>query len=134
MSYIIKNPGVVGNLLLEHLLLIGTALAIAVSISLPIGLLVTRDRWLKVPAIGLLGVLYTIPSLALIILLVPIFGLNPASVIAGMVIYAQVVLVRNLVVGLESIPTTITEAARGMGMNPWQRWWWVQVPKCWVQW
>lgn len=128
MSYIIKNPGVVGSLLLEHLLLIGTTLAIAVSIALPIGLLVTRYRWLKVPAIGLLGVFYTIPSLALIILLVPIFGLNPASVIAGMVIYAQVILVRNLVVGLESIPATISEAARGMGMNPWQRWWWVQVP------
>ncbi|MBO1349486.1 MAG: ABC transporter permease [Hormoscilla sp. GUM202] len=128
MSYIIKNPGVVGSLLLEHLLLIGTTLAIAVSIALPIGLLVTRYRWLKVPALGLLGVLYTIPSLALIILLVPIFGLNPASVIAGMVIYAQVILVRNLVVGLESIPATISAAARGMGMNPWQRWWWVQVP------
>lgn len=128
MSYIIDNPGVVGSLLLEHLLLIGTTLAIAVSIALPIGLLVARYRWLKVPAIGLLGIFYTIPSLALIILLVPIFGLNPASVIAGMVIYAQVILVRNLVVGLESIPATISEAARGMGMNPWQRWWWVQVP------
>jgi len=128
VSYIIKNPAVVGSLLLEHLLLIGTTLAIAVSIALPIGLLVTRYRWLKVPAIGLLGVFYTIPSLALIILLVPIFGLNPASVIASMVIYAQVILVRNLVVGLESIPATISAAARGMGMNPWQRWWWVQVP------
>lgn len=128
MSYIIDNPGIVGSLLLEHLLLIGTTLAIAVSIALPIGLLVARYRWLKVPAIGLLGIFYTIPSLALIILLVPIFGLNPASVIAGMVIYAQVILVRNLVVGLESIPATISEAARGMGMNPWQRWWWVQVP------
>ena len=128
MNYIIDNPGIVWSRLLEHLLLIGTTLAIAVSIALPIGLLVTRYRWLKVPTIGLLGVLYTIPSLALIILLVPIFGLNPASVIAGMVIYAQVILVRNLVVGLESIPATISEAARGMGMNPWQRWWWVQVP------
>lgn len=128
MSYIINNPGIVGNLLLEHLVLICTTLAIAVSIALPIGLLVTRYRWLKVPAIGLLGVFYTIPSLALIILLVPIFGLNQTSVIAGMVVYAQVILVRNLVVGLESIPATISEAARGMGMNPWQRWWWVQVP------
>lgn len=128
MSYIIKNPGTIGKLLLEHLQMTGLAVLIAVAIALPLAILVTRYRWLNVPVLGLLGTLYTIPSLALIILLVPIFGLNRQSVVVSMVIYAQVILVRNFAVGLQSIKPEILEAARGMGMDLWQRWWRVQVP------
>ena len=128
MNYIVEHPEVVGSFLVEHIVLTGTALAISILIALPAGLIVNHYKWLKVPAIGFLGVLYTIPSLALIILLVPMLGLNPKSVIAGTIVYTQVILVRNLVVGLESIDATILEAAKGMGMNYWQRWWWVQVP------
>jgi osmoprotectant transport system permease protein len=77
---------------------------------------------------GGLGILYTIPSLALIIFLVPLFGLNATSVIVAMVLYTQVILVRNLTVGLDGINPAVLEAARGMGMSGWQRWWKVQVP------
>ncbi|MBW4660589.1 MAG: ABC transporter permease [Drouetiella hepatica Uher 2000/2452] len=128
MSYILKNPGIVWKLLLEHLQMTSLTLVIAVLIALPLALLVTRFRWLNVPILGTLGVLYTLPSLALIILLIPIFGLNQRSVIVAMVIYTQVILVRGLVVGLQSIAPAVLEAARGMGMNLWQRWWQVQVP------
>ncbi len=128
MSYILKNPGIVWKLLLEHLQMTSLTLVIAVLIALPLALLVTRFRWLNVPILGTLGILYTVPSLALIILLVPIFGLNQRSVIVAMVIYTQVILVRGLVVGLQSIAPAVLEAARGMGMNLWQRWWQVQVP------
>lgn len=128
MSYIIENPGVVWDRLLEHLETIGSALFIAVLIAVPLSLLIVRYRWLNVPVLGLLGILYTIPSLALIILLVPIFGLNSDSVVVAIACYAQVILVRSITVGLQSIPPEIIEAARGMGMNSWQRWWRVQVP------
>lgn len=128
MSYIFKNPDVVWELVLEHLQMTSVTLAIAILIALPIALLVTRYRALNVPVLGILGILYTVPSLALIILLVPLFGLNQRSVIAAMVIYTQVILVRNLVVGLDSIKPAIIEAAKGMGMNAWQRWWQIQVP------
>lgn len=128
MSYILKNPGVVLDLLLEHLQMTASAVLIAVALALPLALLLTRYRWLNIPILGLLGTLYTIPSLALIILLVPLFGLNRQSVIVAMVLYTQVILVRNFSVGLQSIEPTILEAARGMGMNIWQRWWQVQVP------
>jgi len=128
MGYLLNNPGIVWNLVLEHLQMTSLTLVIAVAIALPLALLITRYRWLTVPLLGILGILYTIPSLALIILLVPIFGLDAQSVIAAMVIYTQVILVRNLAVGLQSIKPAILEAARGMGMNPWQRWWRVQVP------
>jgi osmoprotectant transport system permease protein len=101
---------------------------VAIAISVPLALLVTRLRWLAVPVLGSLGVLYTIPSLALIIFLVPLFGLNATSVIVAMVLYTQVILVRNLTVGLAGINPAVLEAARGMGMSVAQRWWRVQVP------
>jgi osmoprotectant transport system permease protein len=128
MSYLVENPGVIWELLLEHLQMTGITILIAIAIALPLSLLVTSFRWLNVPVLGLLGTLYTIPSLALIILLVPIFGLNRQSVIIAMVIYTQVILVRNFSVGLRSVEPSILEAARGMGMSVWRRWWRVQVP------
>ncbi len=128
MSYLVKNPGVVFGLLLEHLQMTALSMMIAVAIALPLALLVTHYRWLNVPVLGLLGTLYTLPSLALMILLVPIFGLSRQSVVVAMIIYTQVILVRNFSVGLQSIQPEILEEARGMGMNSWQRWWRVQVP------
>ena len=128
MSYILKNPGMMFGLVLEHLQMTGIAVLIAIAIALPLALLVTHNRWLSVPVLGFLGTLYTIPSLALIILLVPIFGLNRQSVVIAMIIYTQVILVRHFSVGLQAINPAILEAAKGMGMNVWQRWWQVQVP------
>ncbi|MBD1916572.1 MULTISPECIES: ABC transporter permease [Cyanophyceae] len=128
MSYLLSNPGDVLTLLLQHLRMTGIALGIAIALAVPLALLVSRLRWLAVPVLGGLGVLYTIPSLALIIFLVPLFGLNATSVIVAMVLYTQVILVRNLTVGLAGINPAVLEAARGMGMSVAQRWWRVQVP------
>jgi osmoprotectant transport system permease protein len=119
---------VVLGLLIDHLAMTIAALAIALAIALPISLLVVRFRRVAPLALGALGVLYTIPSLALMILLLPIFGLNAKSVIAALVVYAQVILVRNILAGLRAIDPAILEAARGMGMNAWQRWRQVQLP------
>ncbi|MEM6432563.1 MAG: ABC transporter permease [Cyanobacteria bacterium P01_D01_bin.115] len=128
MGYLLNNPSEVGWLLWQHLQMTSITLLIAIAVAVPIALLITRYRWLSVPVMGTLGVIYTIPSLALIIFLVPVFGLNATSVIVAMVLYTQVILVRNLTVGLSSIDPAVLEASRGMGMSPWQRWWWVQVP------
>jgi osmoprotectant transport system permease protein len=130
MSYIIDNPDVIRELLLQHVKLTGIALLIATAIALPLGLLIYRYRWLTVPVVGTLGILYTIPSLALIIFLIPFpfGGLGARSVIIALVIYAQVILVRNILAGLQSVNPAMIEAARGMGMNAWQTWWRVQFP------
>jgi osmoprotectant transport system permease protein len=128
MSYILKNPATVWNLLLTHLSLTLLTLLISVLIALPLALLIHRFRWLSVPLLGGLSILYTIPSLALIILLIPIFGLNARSVIVAMILYTQAILVRSFVNGLHSLPAPILEAAKGMGMNRWQSWWQVQLP------
>jgi osmoprotectant transport system permease protein len=128
MRYILANPDIMFGYVLQHLQMTSIALAIAILVAVPIAILISRIRWLVVPVMGTLGIIYTIPSLALIILLVPLLGLNAQSVIAAMVLYIQVILVRNLSVALQSIDPAILEAAKGMGMNPWRRWWWVQVP------
>jgi osmoprotectant transport system permease protein len=128
MSYIVKNPGLIFGLVLDHLQMTGLAVLIAIAIALPLALVITHYRWLSIPILGFLGTLYTIPSLALIILLVPLFGLTRQSVVIAMIIYTQVILVRNFSVGLKAIEPAILEAASGMGMNVWQRWWQVQIP------
>jgi len=71
-------------------------------VALPLSLLITRYRWLSVPVMGTLGTLYTVRAW-LIILVVPLFGLSSNSVVVAMAIYAQVILVRNITVGLQSI-------------------------------
>lgn len=128
MSYILENPDIVWELLLRHLYMTGTGLLLSILLALPIGVLIHNYRWLSVPVMGILGIFYTVPSLAMIILLVPIFGLNPTAVIIALTIYAQVILVRNVVAGLNAIDPAILEAARGMGMNKWQSWWKIQIP------
>lgn len=128
MTYLFNYPEIVGKLLWQHLQIVGLTLVLAVLIALPLALLVYRYRWLNTPILGTLGVLYTIPSLALMILLVPFLGLNARSVIVAIVVYSQAILVRSVVAGLESIDSSVIDVARGMGMNSWQRWWQVQVP------
>lgn len=95
MSYLLSNPGLVWQLTQEHLAMVATALGIALVLALPLALLVHQVRWLALPVMGILSILYTVPSLALIILLVPYFGLNARSVVVAMVLYTQVILVRH---------------------------------------
>jgi osmoprotectant transport system permease protein len=128
MDYLFKQPTIVWKLLVTHLSLTSVALVVAVAIALPLSLCVYYFRGLRSPVLAVLGGLYTIPSLALMILLIPFLGLGQTSVITAMVIYAQVILVRSFLAGLQSIPADLLEASTGLGMNAWQRWWQVQLP------
>lgn len=128
MSYLLENPDVVWQRLGEHLALTGAALLIAVAIALPLGLLVSRVAWLRGPVLGVLGVIYTIPSLSLFVLLIPIMGLGFRPAVTALVAYAQIVLVRNVLLGITGIEPAVVEAARGMGMSGWQRLARVELP------
>lgn len=128
MDYIVHNPAIVLQLIEAHLYMVLFALLISLIIALPLSLLLVRIPRIAPFLLGLLGILYTIPSIALLILLLPFFGLNSNSVIVALVIYTQIILVRNIVAGLQSVPPTMLEAAKGMGMTAWQRWWQVQLP------
>ena len=110
MRYIVNNPDVILELLREHLVMVSSALVVAVLIALPLSLFLTRVPRLATTVIGVLGILYTIPSIALLILLLPIFGLNQRTVIVALVIYTQIILVRNMVAGLKGVPVVMLEA------------------------
>ncbi len=128
MDYLLSHPDRVQELFLEHLQLTGLSLLIASAIALPIGLFLVRRREWQGPVIWLLSILYTIPSLALFVILIPLVGLGQDNGIIALVLYAQVVLVRNIVTGLEGVPSTVLEAGRGMGMNPLQLFFKVELP------
>src|SRR4029079_6067671 len=119
--YLFSNSGLVLGLFGEHLRMAAIALMIALIIALPLGWLLARVIWLRGPELGVLGVIYTIPSLSLFVLLIPVLGLGLRPAIVALVAYAQIVLVRNILIGLVGIDPAIIEAAKGMGMNGWQR-------------
>jgi osmoprotectant transport system permease protein len=128
VSYLLTSWPNILQRALEHVLITLSALLAAGIIALPLGWFLQRHKRLAGPVLGVLGVIYTIPSIALIILLIPIFGLNARAVIVALVLYCQVILVRNVIAGLEGIDAAVIEAARGMGMSPSQVAWRVQLP------
>jgi osmoprotectant transport system permease protein len=128
MSWLLANPEEMVTRTVEHVRLVGLALVLALAIALPLGIAVASSRRWDLPVLGTLSVVYTIPSLALFILLVPFLGLGPGAPLVALILYAQVVLVRSVVTGLRGVDPGVREAARGMGMTPGQQLWRVDLP------
>jgi osmoprotectant transport system permease protein len=102
----------------QHLVL--TGLAVGIGLVLAAGLALAARRWraLEAPILGFAGVVYTIPSLALFAFLVPWTGLTVTTAEIGLVGYTLLILVRNIVTGLDGVPEEVRDAARGMGYSP----------------
>lgn len=128
LNYLVDHPDVVGLRLLQHLEIVAIALVVAFAIALPLGVAAARDARVRAPLLGTLGVLYTLPSLAVFALLIPLFGLGLVTTEIALVAYAQMILVRNIVAGLDAVPATIREAARGLGMTRAQALWRIELP------
>lgn len=99
----------------EHLVLTGIALGAGFAIAMVLSLVALRYRRTYAPITWVTGVLYTIPSLALFALLVPITGLSVLTAEIGLVSYTLLILIRNIVAGIDGVPPAIKEAALGMG-------------------
>ena len=128
MNYLINNFDVVAELFLQHLQLTLAVIFFSLLIGIPLGLLLARIRWLRGPVMSVLGIIYTIPSLSFFVLLIPVFGLGIRPAIIALTAYAQLLLIRNWLVGLTTIEPAVLEAARGMGLNGWQRFWQIEFP------
>ena len=113
---------------LEHLGITVSAMALACAVAIPLALLARRRPGLSGSIIGLSGVLYTIPSLALISVLWPVFGLSPLTVVIALAVYALLVMVRSILVGFAEVPAASVDAAVGMGMADRDLLWRVQAP------
>ncbi|MGZ5297491.1 MAG: ABC transporter permease, partial [Actinomycetota bacterium] len=118
----------IGSRLIEHVELTVIAIVIGFAISFPLAVLAHRRRWTYAPITWVAGVLYTIPSLSLFVILVPITGLSATSVEIGLVSYTLLILIRNTVAGLGSVPADAVDSARGMGFSSRQMLWHVEVP------
>lgn len=127
-DYVVNNTDKLLAAGQEHIFLTVTSVALALLIAFPLAVLVRRYRALHPPVIAFTGVLYTIPSLALISLLWPVFGLSPTTVIIALTIYALLVVLRNTVVGLDDVDPEVLDAARGMGMGKRTMLWRVELP------
>ena len=128
MSYLVHHPAVVAQLALQQLLLVAVALALALLVAFPLGVLAARNSRVGTPLLGTLGALYTIPSLALLALLVEYIGLGFWTAAIVLLAYAQYILVRNIATGLREVPCAQLDAAAGLGMSARERLWRVEIP------
>jgi osmoprotectant transport system permease protein len=106
--------------IVNHVIFTGIAVGLGFAISLVLSLVIVRYRWTYGPITGVAGLLYTIPSLALFGLLIPITGFTVTTAEIALVSYTLLILIRNTVAGLDGVPSDVREAAVGMGFSPLQ--------------
>lgn len=115
-SWVSSNSGTLVSLLLQHVVLTVVAVAVGMAISLPLGVLAWRLPLLRPPLVGVAEVLYVVPSVALLSLVAPVTGFfSTTTAEVALVSYTLLILLRNTVAGLQSVPAEVHEAARGMG-------------------
>lgn len=108
------------TLVTEHLWISGLSLAAAAAIAVPLGMLCSTRVWAERMATGITGVLRVIPSLAVLIICVPILGVGDLPAIIALTVLAIPPILINTAVAFREVPASVVEAARGMGMNNWQ--------------
>ena len=128
MQYLLDQPERVLSLTWEHIQLVGTAVLIAALIGIPVGVLISRVRFLEMPVLNVSGLLYTIPSLALFAILIPYTGIGKSTAIIALVMYSLLAIIRNTAVGMDEVDRNVKDAADGMGMTPLQRLRMVELP------
>ena len=116
------------TLVLQHLLLVSLALGAAIAVALPLALGLERARRAAEPLIGSLGVLETIPSIALLAFMIPLFGIGVRPALVALWIYALYPIVRSAYTGVRNADASAVAAAEALGMTPWQRLFRVRMP------
>jgi osmoprotectant transport system permease protein len=113
---------------LEHLMLTGVSTGLAVLIGLPLGVWIMRNALVRRPVLGVVGIVQTVPSLAMLAFLLPFLGIGVKPAIVALTLYALLPIVRNTFTGLSEVPAEVIEAAQGMGFTARQRLWMVELP------
>jgi len=127
-NYDLTDPESIPNLFFQHLWLVGLTMLISLIIALPLGLLAARYKALYTPLIAVADVLYTIPSIAMVAFLISFTGLQLPTVLIPLVLYTQLVLIRNIVAGINNIDPLLIDVGKGMGMNRFQLFLRVRLP------
>ncbi len=127
-SYVTDHVDLLRTALGDHLYLTIVPVFFALIIAFPLALAARRWRRLEGPLLGIAGAMYAIPSLALFAWLWPTFGLERKTVAIGLTLYAILIILRNLIVGLDGVPDEVRDAARAMGFRSGRMLWRVELP------
>lgn len=127
-DWVVDHLDDVWERLVEHVILTSIAVAIGLLVSGGLSILALRRRRTYGPITWVTGVLYTVPSLALFAFLVPFTGLSLLTAEIGLVSYTLLILIRNIVAGVDGVPPSVVESARGMGYTERSLFWKVQIP------
>ncbi len=127
-SWVDDHTAEIRQRVIEHLQLVGWSLLWGLVLALPLALLAHRFHWLRGPALSVTGILYTIPSIAAFSLLLPYTGLAQTTAIIPLTAYTLLILVRNVLAGLDAVPGDVLEAAQGMGYSDSRRLFAVELP------
>lgn len=130
-AWIQRNLAMIGQLLVEHVILSIVPVLAAIVISIPLGYLVFRTGRFANFLLALLGVVYAIPSLALFVVMPVILGtkiLNPVNIAAALTVYSVALLVRSVVDGLRSVPSSVNASAAAVGFGRLRRLFRVELP------
>jgi osmoprotectant transport system permease protein len=127
-SWIVDNFDRYTDPLVQHVYLTVVSLVIGFGISFGLALLAHRRRWFIAPITQVTGVLYTLPSLAVFFLLLPITGRGNTTAIIALVSYSLLIIFRNIMAGLDNVPAETKDAGRGMGLTDRQLLWRVELP------
>ena len=127
-DWISRNTDLIRSSVEEHIILTVWAVGLGLVIALPLG--VAANRWPRIygPALAVTGVMFTIPSLAAFAFLIPYTGLSRTTALIPLTSYTLLILLRNVVAGLGSVPPEIKDAADGMGFSPLRRLLRVELP------
>ncbi|HVY96396.1 MAG TPA: ABC transporter permease [Solirubrobacterales bacterium] len=117
-----------GTPTLQHFELVLFSVLLGFAIAFALSLLAHRNSWLRPPLLVATGILYTIPSLAFFFLLLPVTGLGRDTAIIVLAAYTLQIIYRNTIVGLDNVPGSVKDAARGMGLTERQILWRVELP------
>jgi len=127
-DWVSSHTDVILHALREHVVLTLIAVVVGMIISVPLALLARRWRWFEAPVLSVTGILYTIPSIALLALLVPWTGLTRTTAEIALISYTLLILIRNMVAGLAGVPADVREAAEGMGYTTTRQFVRVELP------
>jgi osmoprotectant transport system permease protein len=127
-SWVSDHTTEIWQRIVEHLTLVGWSLLWGLLLALPLALLAHRVPAFRGPTLVVAGVLYTIPSIAAFTLLLPYTGLDQSTAIIPLTTYTLLILVRNILAGLDAVPGDVLEAAQGMGYSGSRRLLAVELP------
>jgi len=131
MDWFLANAALVGDLTGRHAVLSAVPIVLGFVLAVPLGVLAFRRRRLRGPLLAGVGLLYTIPSLALFVLVPPLVGisfLSELNVVIAMTVYALALMTRFVTEALDAVDPAVRDAATAVGHSAWGRFWTVELP------